>query len=400
MPELVLATQNPGKIAELQDLLAPLGWTVLGLTDVFPPGNLPEEPEETGSTFVQNATIKARAYAAHTGKLCLADDSGLIVDALNGAPGVISSHYAFEGQTEGPAAQLTRQQRDQANTTKLLADLETVPFEHRDAKFVCTMVLASPFPGRDTSIPGGAGFQPALPLPNRATYDGKFKATRRRLPHWQQAHATYFITFRLHSGRLVPPEREIVLNACAHWHGTRIDLDQAVVMPDHVHLIARPLQQPNGSWPELAAIIHSIKSFTANRINELRQTAGQLWQREYFDRIFRNEAELFEKRQYMWENPIRAALCDRPEEYPSHWIGRLEAGPTRVLASVNGTFEGRIGLPTDVPRGDAGFGYDPVFLVPDDYTRTSAELTKDEKNARSHRAHAVRAMIDYLRAIA
>lgn len=214
MPELVLATQNPGKVAELRDLLAPEGWIILGLADL---GDLPEEPDETGTTFLENATIKARAYAAHTGKLCLADDSGLIVDALGGAPGVISSHYAFNGQPDGPAAALTREQRDHANTEKLLAELEGTPPEQRAARFTCTMALAD---------------------------------------------------------------------------------------------------------------------------------------------------------------------------------------PSAVLQTTTGTFEGRIGLPADVPRGTGGFGYDPVFLVPDDYTRTSAELTKDEKNARSHRAHAVRAMIDYLRTIA
>ncbi|MCC5824459.1 MAG: non-canonical purine NTP pyrophosphatase [Planctomycetes bacterium] len=85
--------------------------------------------------------------------------------------------------------------------------------------------------------------------------------------------------------------------------------------------------------------------------------------------------------------------------------GRLEAGPTktprsRVLAVTTGAFEGRIGLPGQVPRGEGGFGYDPLFLVAPDFARTSAELDKTEKNRLSHRGAAVRAMIDRLRALA
>lgn len=141
MTELVLATQNPGKIAELRDLLAPLGLTVLGLADL---GDLPPEPDETGDTFLANATIKALAYAQATGRLCLADDSGLEVDALGGRPGVISSHYAFDGRTDGEAGAMTREQRDAANNARLLRDLEGVPAADRTARFVCVMVLAGP----------------------------------------------------------------------------------------------------------------------------------------------------------------------------------------------------------------------------------------------------------------
>lgn len=213
MPELVLATQNPGKIAELRGLIAPVGYEVLGLADL---GELPPEPEETGDTFEANATIKALAYARATGRLCLADDSGLEVDALGGRPGVISSHFAFDGRTDGDAAAMTREERDAANNARLLRDLEGVPAERRTARFVCTMVLAG---------------------------------------------------------------------------------------PEGVHFI------------------------------------------------------------------------------------------------TTGTFEGRIGLPPQVPRGDGGFGYDPLFLVAPDYSRTSAELEKSEKNRLSHRGAAVRAMIDRLRAL-
>jgi len=209
MTMIILATQNPGKIREMRALLADSPVEIIGLDDL---GQAFDEPEETGATFIENATIKATAYARLTGRWCLADDSGLEVDALDGAPGVISSHYAFDGETDGRAGRLTREQRDRENIGRLLNDLGAIDAESRAARFVCTMVL---------SDPGGA-----------------------------------------------------------------------------------------------------------------------------------------------------------------------------VHATTTGSFEGIIGLPGDVPRGEGGFGYDPVFLVAPDHTRASSELSSGEKNALSHRGQAVRAMIE------
>ncbi|MCR9075676.1 MAG: RdgB/HAM1 family non-canonical purine NTP pyrophosphatase [bacterium] len=211
MPTIVFASQNPGKIRELQALTQGQNIDIIGLAD-FDRGF--EEPIEDGDTFLENATIKAVQYAKATGMHCLADDSGLIVDALDGKPGVISSHFAFDGTTDGEAATLSRQQRDDRNNERLLADLEGVPDEQRTARFTCTMVLASP--------------------------EGL------------------------------------------------------------------------------------------------------------------------------------------------------------VLAHTKGEFEGRIGQVGEVPRGDNGFGYDPLFLVAPDHKRTSAEMEPGEKNAVSHRARAVASMIETL----
>lgn len=211
MPTIVFASQNPGKVSELQALTEGQDIDIIGLGDLGRPF---DEPVEDGSTFLANATIKAVEYARATGLHCLADDSGLIVDALDGKPGVISSHYAFDGETQGQAAGLTRQQRDDRNNQCLLKDLEGTPDEARTARFTCTMVLASP------------------------------------------------------------------------------------------------------------------------------------------------EGE--------------------------------------VLASTTGAFEGRIGQIGEVPRGEHGFGYDPLFLVAPDHDRTSAQLEPGEKNSRSHRAIAVREMIGRL----
>lgn len=165
MPDLVLATSNPHKVDELRAILGSAGLTgfrILGLNDLqfFRPLR---EPEETGSTFEENATIKARAYASQTHKLCLADDSGLEIDALHGRPGVISSHYATDGHETG----LARAERDAANNARVLRELEGVPPEARAARFVCVMVLAEP-KGRVLATTRGAfegriGIPPAVP---------------------------------------------------------------------------------------------------------------------------------------------------------------------------------------------------------------------------------------------
>jgi XTP/dITP diphosphohydrolase len=133
---LLLATANPHKVEELRALLPPL-LRLLSLRDL---GETPPEPAETGATFLENASIKATAYARATGYWCLADDSGLEVDALHGAPGVISSHYATSGVETG----LSRAQRDEANNRHLLESLRDVEPSRRIARFVCVLVVASP----------------------------------------------------------------------------------------------------------------------------------------------------------------------------------------------------------------------------------------------------------------
>ncbi len=209
MDPIVLATANPHKVEELRAIFAEAGVPMIGLRDL--PGHERfREPEEHGATFEENSTIKANSYARQTGRLCIADDSGLEVDALGGAPGVISSHYSTKGEETG----LSRAQRDAANNARLLRELEGVPPERRTARFACVMVLAS-----------------------------------------------------------------------------------------------------------------------------------------------------------------------------------LEG----IKATSRGTFEGRIGFPGEVPRGGHGFGYDPLFLVAPDFSRTSAELSPVEKNGLSHRGVAARAMAQRIR---
>lgn len=140
MGPITIATANPGKVAELRPIFARLGIGVVGLADLAAPTTPTTEPEETGDSFEANATIKAISYAKQTGTVCLADDSGLEVDALGGAPGVVSSHYATDGDEDGRP----RAQRDAANNERLLRELADVPAEARTARFVCVMVLVNP----------------------------------------------------------------------------------------------------------------------------------------------------------------------------------------------------------------------------------------------------------------
>lgn len=240
MAPIVLATGNPHKVEELRAIFGRVGVSVVGLKEVAPEG-IPE-PAETGGTFEANATIKAVYYAAQTGRVCLADDSGLEVDALGGAPGVISSHYATDGMETGAS----RAARDAANNARLLREMEGVEEERRTARFVCVMVLAGP-----------VGLLPRGTVPLRAPV---LEIERAREGHRPEACATVFAT----------------------------------------------------TW---------------------------------------------------------------------------------------GRFEGRIGRAPDVPRGKNGFGYDPLFVLPSPETRTSAELLSEEKNARSHRGAAARAMAEALRRV-
>ena len=132
-PALVMATRNPGKIRELKALLRDSGITLLSLAD-FP--HLAEIPEE-GATFGENAAAKAIAVARLTGVPALADDSGLMVDALKGAPGVFSARYAQDRTAPRPPT-------DADNWGKLLSELKDVPWGERGARFVCELALATP----------------------------------------------------------------------------------------------------------------------------------------------------------------------------------------------------------------------------------------------------------------
>jgi XTP/dITP diphosphohydrolase len=201
MAILVLATSNRGKLAEIQPLLAASGYTLvtqgeLGVADAV----------EDGHSFVENALIKARHACRATGLPALADDSGLIVDALHGAPGLISAHYAgVHGDSAG-------------NIARLLAELAGVPEAQRTARFYALIVLLrhaeDPQPliaegvweGRTLAAPrgaGGFGYDPVFFDPVLGAGAGEVPAeTKNRVSHRGQALAS--LRERLRDGRGLP----------------------------------------------------------------------------------------------------------------------------------------------------------------------------------------------------
>lgn len=164
MQKVVLATGNAGKVRELASLLQDFGLDIVAQTELSV-----ESAEETGLTFIENAILKARHAAAITGLPAIADDSGLAVDALGGAPGIYSARYAGEDAS------------DRENLEKLLAALKDVPDSKRQAQFHCVLVYLrhaedptplvfhGVWPGVITHAPageGGFGYDPIFYVPS------------------------------------------------------------------------------------------------------------------------------------------------------------------------------------------------------------------------------------------
>jgi XTP/dITP diphosphohydrolase len=209
MIRLVFATHNQGKLAELKELAAPLA------VEVIPASAIPELPpvDEDGATFAENAAKKARQTARAAGLPALADDSGLQVDALAGAPGVHSARFA------GPAA------RDAENNALLLHRLAGVPAAGRTARFVCAMAFADPLgplgeaiqitegqcPGVVLEAPRGTegfGYDPLFLVPEEGRTFAELPAeTKNRLSHRGQAmrEMIRFLQTYLRDRPVLPP---------------------------------------------------------------------------------------------------------------------------------------------------------------------------------------------------
>ena len=166
-PRLRVATRNAGKLREIQEILGPAGYEIVGIDDL-----VGLDVEESAPDFAGNALLKARAVVEVTGEPAIADDSGLEVEALGGAPGVRSARYAG---VEGPGA-------DEANRRAVLEALRGVPLVARGARFVCAVVYVEPgrsplvahgiLPGRITVEPrgrSGFGYDPIFELPERGS---------------------------------------------------------------------------------------------------------------------------------------------------------------------------------------------------------------------------------------
>ena len=186
MKQIVLATGNPGKAREFNDILGAANLMIRPQSDFGVP-----DADETGLTFVENALIKARNAATHTGQPAIADDSGLEVDALNGAPGIYSARYA------GPKA------NSEENNRKLLHALDGLPEQDRTARFICLIVYLrhadDPAPiiaqgtweGRILTEPvgdNGFGYDPVFYVPSHECSSAQLDPVEKnRLSHRGQA---------------------------------------------------------------------------------------------------------------------------------------------------------------------------------------------------------------------
>lgn len=184
--EIVLGTGNAKKAAEARELLAPFGWTVKTLAD------FPTAPEivEDGETFAANAAIKAIKTAQHYNRFGMGEDSGLMVDALKGAPGIYSARYSGENAT------------DQSNNEKLMQELTDVPDAKRSAGYVCSVAIASPDGEVVLAVEGtcrgriireargtnGFGYDPYFLLPEyHRTFGELGSVVKRRISHRARA---------------------------------------------------------------------------------------------------------------------------------------------------------------------------------------------------------------------
>lgn len=186
MKKILLASNNPGKVREIQAILAEHDFYVIPQTELGIP-----DADETGLTFVENAILKARHAAMHSGLPAIADDSGLEVDALGGAPGVYSARYAGRGAT------------DAENNAKLLEALAGVSFARRTARFRCVMVYLRHAGDPSPVIAGGAwsglileeargaagfGYDPLFYVPERGCASAELNPEdKNRLSHRGQA---------------------------------------------------------------------------------------------------------------------------------------------------------------------------------------------------------------------
>jgi XTP/dITP diphosphohydrolase len=190
MPAIVLASRNRKKTQEVSEILAPLGFTVISVTQ-FP---LVPEVDEDGSTFAENAAKKAREVALHLKQWVIGEDSGLTVDALNGAPGIYSARYSDPGAT------------DERNNQKLLHELRDIPDDKRGAGYVCSVALADPTGqiriacegtcrGRilhHASGEGGFGYDPFFLVPEYHRSFGQLSAVvKHRISHRAKAFARF-----------------------------------------------------------------------------------------------------------------------------------------------------------------------------------------------------------------
>lgn len=137
---------------------------------------------------------------------------------------------------------------------------------------------------------------------------------RRNLPHLQAPRATYFVTFRCRKSLTLTPEaRDVVMASIAGCDGPLIDLDAAVVMPDHVHIIFRIARQMS-----LGSVLRRIKGPSALKLNRMAHRSDAVWMDESFDHVIRHETEWRDKLEYIRNNPVKRGLIREPQQY--RWL--------------------------------------------------------------------------------
>jgi RecG-like helicase/REP element-mobilizing transposase RayT len=182
---------------------------------------------------------------------------------------------------------------------------------------------------------GSAGCQPAVSgsLPDTSLGVGDTRYHRRRLPHFERPWAKYMVTVATRKHRILSDKaKDLVLESVLRWKERRYELYAACVMPDHLHLLIEPMIEKNDDSGKpvfflLSKILHSIKSYTANRINEAEHRKGIVWETESFDRLIRSESDLQEKFQYITRNPWDANVVKPGTEYPWVWWPDKEMEP-------------------------------------------------------------------------
>ncbi len=181
-------------------------------------------------------------------------------------------------------------------------------------------------------VPGSTGGQPVVSgsLPDtraRPTSErvDESRYSRRNLPHFERPWAKYAITLSTRNHRqLSDKARDIVLESILRWKDRRYELYAVCVMPDHVHVLIEPMierdaDSGNPVFFSLSKILHSIKSFTATRINKIENQSDPVWETESFDRLIRSESDLQEKFHYITRNPWDAGIVDRGKDYRWVW---------------------------------------------------------------------------------
>ncbi|PYK60212.1 MAG: hypothetical protein DME43_06310 [Verrucomicrobia bacterium] len=213
---------------------------------------------------------------------------------------------------------------------------------------------------------GSAGSQPAVSgsLPDTSTSGiAEPRYHHRRLPHFERPWMKHAITFSTRNRRTLSERaRDVVIESIRRWDGRRYELFAACVMPDHVHLLLEPMverqnESGNSTFFSLSKILHSIKSFTANRINKIEKVNEPVWESESFDRMIRSESDLQEKFEYIMRNPWDAGIAKPTDDYPWVWYPRSK--PEEFAASCRERQAGSLRSPTE----EAGNKNAPQIIV-------------------------------------